>query len=288
MKKTLVIFFLFITFFFILQADAQFLTLDDASIHYEVQGKGPAIVLIHGWGVSLDSWHFLFPELTDNYTVIRYDRRGCGKSDGTPDITLDPVDLKKLLDYLKIEQAVILGHSQGGEVAMRFVLTFPERSNGLILLGSIPPAGFGLSWNGTDALPTEMEKIAREKGIDYLKGLFSVHPIGNGFVAGTEGLTIMAKMFGDYEGKDLLNTKPLANATPAPDINRLSEISVPTLIITGELEMPYLQIVSDALDYAVANSERVVIKGGGHSVMLQQPESFNAEVKRFLSNIFPK
>lgn len=286
--RLFVLLLLFFSYYVFAYANEKFVKIDDVKFRYELQGEGPAVVLIHGWGVSLESWHFLFPALTDNYTVLRYDRRGFGKSDSMPDLSSDPTDLHRLLDYLKIDQAVILGHSQGGEVALRFALTYPERIAGLVLFGSAAPDGFGLPWNGNDALPLNMEEVARKKGMDSLRAMFSGHALGDGFVEGTEGLRIMSEMFQAYEGKDLLSQNQSLKSKSLPSIARLSEISVNTLVITGELEMPYFQIVSDALAYGIPNSERVIVKGGGHSLMLQQPERFNAEIKRYLKKIYDK
>lgn len=271
----------------LVHAKDQYLSLDGVKLRYETAGSGPAVVLIHGWAVSLESWHFLFPDLLDEYTVIRYDRRGFGKSNGSPDVSLDPIDLRNLLDKLKIEQAILIGHSQGGGSALRFALSFPERLLGLVLFGSEPPTGFGLPWSGPDAMPSGMAQAARNHGLDTVRDMFVGHPIGNGFVQGTEGHRIMTAMFEAYDGRDLLNPEPSAKATPSPNIGRLTEIVVPTLVITGDLELPYLQIASDALAYGIPNAERIVVQGGGHSVMLQQPERFNAEINRFLSSLFP-
>ena len=119
-----------------------------------------------------------------------------------------------------------------------------------------------------------------------MRAMFNGHPMANGFIEGSEGSEILTTMFRAYDGRDLLEPKPSANATPPPDVGRLSEIVVPTLVITGEMEMPYFQIVSDALAYGIPNAERVVVPGGGHSVMLQQPERFNGEIKRFLAAVY--
>ena len=270
-----------------LYAQERFISLDDVKLRYEIAGNGPAVVFLHGWGVDLGSWHFLFPSLSDKYTVIRYDRRGFGQSEGRADQSLDPIDLRELLDELKIDRAVLLGHSQGGGSALRFAFAFPERLNGLILFGSAPPYGFGLPWNGPDAFPSGLARIAREHGLDSMRAVVYAHPIANGFVEGSEGLKIVSRMFGAYSGQDLLEPKPSANATPAPHISRLSEIKVPTLVITGEMEMPYFQIAGDALAYGIPNAERVIVAGGGHSVMLQQPESFDREIKEFLARVYP-
>lgn len=263
----------------------KYLTTGDIQMRYQVSGDGDAVILLHGWGNSLESWHFLFPELAANYKTVRYDRRGFGKSGGSPDVSLDPVDLCLLMDSLKIEKAVIIGHSQGGGSALGFALAYPDRLTGLVLFGAAAPAGFGLPWNGPDAFPSNMVQIAREHGLDSMKTMFAGHPVGKGIVLGTEGADIMIAMFGAYDGRDILNSKPTANATPAPDIKRLGEVKVPALVITGEMEMPYFKIVSDALAYGIPNAVRAVIPGGGHSVHLQQPALFNAEIKKFLGSI---
>ena len=80
--------------------------------------------------------------------VIRYDRRGFGESSGKPDFTADPADLKALLETLGHPRAHILGHSQGGGVALTFAVRYPEMVEGLILFGTGPPAGFGLALRG--------------------------------------------------------------------------------------------------------------------------------------------
>ncbi len=269
-----------------LHAQDEFLSLDDVTLRYEVAGDGPAVVLLHGWAVSLESWHFLFPALSEDYTVIRYDRRGFGKSGGFPDASLDPVDLRDILDELEIEKAVVIGHSQGSVSALRFALAFPERLSGLVLYGGGPPEGFGLPFNGPDAIPYEqMAKTAQEEGLDAMRALFDGHPMMDGFVEGSEGIEIAMTMFGAYDGRDLLHPKPSADATPPPNVARLSEIMVSTLVITGEFEMPYFQIVSDAVAYGISHAERVIVPGGGHVVMLQQPERFNGEIKRFLAGV---
>ena len=268
-------------------AQDRYLALDDVTLRYEIAGNGPHVVLLHGWAVSLESWHYLFPALSDDYTVIRYDRRGFGQSTDSPDLSLDPIDLRDLLDKLEIEKAVVIGHSQGTDSALRFAFAFPERLSGLVLVGSGPPEGFGLPWNGPDAIDFEqLAKTAQEKGLDAMRASFDGHPMMNGFVEGSEGFEIAMTMFGSYDGRDLLQPKPPANATPPPDIRRLSEIAVPTLVITGEMEMMYFQIVSDALAYGIPNAERVVVQGGGHVVMLQQPENFNSEITDFLAAVF--
>lgn len=271
-----------------MQAQEQYLPLDDIKLRYEVAGTGPlAVVLLHGWSINLHSWDYLFPVLADEYTVVRYDRRGYGRSEGPVDLSLDPVDLSKLLDHLRVEKAVLLGHSEGGASALRFALAYPDRLEGLILFGAPPPAGFGLPWNGPDAV-NRIPGIAIEHGLDSMLTWLYEQPISDGFVEGGKGMQLILDMHELYTGQELLDPKPPANATPPPDISRLNEVEVPTLVITGAMEMPYFQIVSDALAFGIPNAERVIVSGGGHSVMLQEPERFNAEIQRFLASVWER
>ncbi len=166
--------------------DLRSLPVEGAVLQYEVAGTGPAVVLLHGWAHSLESWHYLFPDLAETYTTLRFDRRGFARSSGMPDTSLDPLDVQVLLDSLGIEKTVVVGHSQGANSALRFALEFPERLSGLILLGSGPPSGLGVPWNGPDRLPRGHAQIAREEGMAAWLALWNGHPINNGFVDGTE------------------------------------------------------------------------------------------------------
>jgi pimeloyl-ACP methyl ester carboxylesterase len=259
--------------------------VDGAVLQYEVEGNGPAVVLLHGWAHNLESWHFLFPVLAENYTTIRLNRRGFSTSTGHPDTSLDPLDVLELLDSLGIQRAVMIGHSQGADSALRFALAFPDRLTGLVLFGSGPPSGFGLPWNGPDRPPAGYMRVAREEGMEAWASLWDGHPISDGFVEGTEGADIGFAMVAEYDGRDLLDPQPSANATPPPEIERLGEITIPTLVISGELEMPYFQIAGDVLAYGIQTANRVIVEGGGHSVHLQQPDRFNREIVQFLSTI---
>lgn len=260
---------------------ARTLSVDGVELRYVVRGNGPAVVLLHGWGIDRRSWSFLSPALSVDFTVVSLDRRGFGESGGSPDLSLEPGDIAAILDELQIQRAVVVGHSQGASSALRFVLNFPGRVESLVLYGSIPPAGFGLPWNGPDALPL-MGRIASEEDLDAMKALFDGHPITAGFVPGTPGDSLRNTMFRDYEGRDILNPVASAAATPPPRMEDLARVSVPTLVVTGELEMPYFQIVSDALAYGIRGAERAQVPGGGHSVHLQRPEAFAALLVDFI------
>jgi len=253
-------------------------------LYYEIVGNGPPLVLIHGWASNSLCWEDQIPAFQKEFRVLRYDRRGFGKSGGLPDITADPADLDALLEHVGIKSAIILGHSQGGYVALGFVQNYPQRVSSLILYGAAPPDGFGVSWSGSDAWPlAQLKDVARTKGVEAIWKMLANHPLLYGDQMSPEAQARVQKIRSMYSGADLLNDLPQSGQTARPTMARTVDISIPTLVITGENEMPYYRLVGDALAYAVPNASRVVIKNGGHRANASQPAAFNAAVLEFLN-----
>ena len=101
--------------------------------------SAPVVVLIHGLGLNKDCWQWMIPDLTDSYCVLSYDLHGHGESNdpGTePNLSLFSKQLIDLLDFCKIQKAVIIGFSLGGMVARRFVQDAPQKSQGMVILHS--------------------------------------------------------------------------------------------------------------------------------------------------------
>jgi len=114
------------------------------TLHYEQIGSGPDLVLIHGVGGNIATWHFrIVPALWDRYRVLTYDLRGHGYSDRTPDgytCTSLATDLSLLLDELGVERANVVGHSYGADVALYFSYLYPARVRRAVLIEPMVPA----------------------------------------------------------------------------------------------------------------------------------------------------
>lgn len=114
------------------------------NLYYEITGNGHPVVLIHSGGTDLRLWTFLAPLLAKNYKVITYDGRGAGKSPSPLKDANFVEDVLALLDHLELNQATIIGHSMGGQIATDFALNYPERVSKLVL---IAPSLTGFSYS---------------------------------------------------------------------------------------------------------------------------------------------
>lgn len=103
-------------------------------LYFEITGNGHPVVLIHSGGADLRQWTFLVSFLSKNYKVIAFDGRGAGKSPSPIKHANYVEDVLELMDYLKLNQATIIGHSMGGQIATDFALNYPERVSNLVLI----------------------------------------------------------------------------------------------------------------------------------------------------------
>lgn len=115
----------------------------NTAIHFETFGKGPAIVLLHGFLESSTMWKPLISSLSKNHFLITLDFPGHGKSDVISEIhsmELMAEVVNEILQHLQIPSATFIGHSMGGYVTMAYAELFPEKMDKLILLNSTPAA----------------------------------------------------------------------------------------------------------------------------------------------------
>lgn len=109
---------------------------NDIELYYEIHGEGKPLVLISGLGYSSWQWHKMVPLLAEKFQVITFDNRGVGQSDkpaGPYTAGMLAQDTVGLLDALKIDKAIVVGHSMGGFIAQAIALDFPQRVEKLIL-----------------------------------------------------------------------------------------------------------------------------------------------------------
>lgn len=263
-------------------AQSRSVNVGDAVINYEITGQGEALVLIHGWAQDLTIWDHQAQEFGHQYRVIRYDRRGFGKSTGYADATVDPEDLRVLLDSLQIRSAILLGLSAGARAAVNFAVAFPDRVRALVIYGLAPIPGFTPAPEG----PTPVmifRTIAQKHGLDSTGKALRAHPLSWIPPNRPELQELQKAQWSRYAGKDLLDPRPESGRVPHASLDQVALITVPTLVISGNHDLPLFTQVGDTLVRRIKGARRAMIANAGHGAHFAQPAQFNAAVLQFLA-----
>lgn len=239
--------------------------------------KTPPLVVLHGWGLSGQAFAPLTTELTRlGYPVFAPDLPGFGKSDmPTRPLTLTDYAyfLSHYLEKQRIKNPVFIGHSFGGRVALTFNRRYPNRIRALILTG-VP--GF---------TPIPKRKLALFIFIAKLgRLLFSIPPLSllKDQVRRWYYYVVGAKEFFRAEGAMRVTFKRIVREDLAP---AMAAISVPTLLIWGELDSIVPTPIAERMHRAIEGSEFVIIPDADHGVPFKQPEIFVPYVTRFLESL---
>jgi len=260
-------------------AIAETLRVDAGTIHYEIRGKGPAIVLLHGGFGDRRMWNEQFDVLADSYQVVRYDQPGFGQS-SKPEAAYSPVSvLLQLLDHLGIQKTYLIGNSMGGTLAIDFTLLHPDRVASIVLVGS-GPGGFPFPKEDQDKM-NAVFSIAAQKGLPAAVELWLVNPMVAVAMSNARTKELLSKMLNDNSGIFLMRFWPVEKMEP-PAIQRLKEIKKPTLIIIGDKDTPLIREFAGTASSGISGAKQIVIQDADHLPQMERPAEFNKAVLEFL------
>ncbi|TFG88215.1 MAG: alpha/beta hydrolase [Candidatus Atribacteria bacterium] len=258
------------------QSVSGYLRAGNDSIFYETAGSGSVIVLIHDGLLPHNVWDDQFFLFSKSHRVIRYDRRGHGKSSPATGSYTDLDDLADLFTELKIDSASLIGCSSGGALAINFTLQYPQKVTSLVLVGAVV-SGFSYTTHFKSRgghLPPGMTD-PMETSIYYAsEDPYSIYYENSD--AREKALKIVKK----YPQR--FSSFPRYVSQPVPAYRRLNEIRVPALILIGEYDIPDVHAHSGVINAGIRNSTRVIIPNSGHLIPLEQPVLFNEAVMSFL------
>jgi 3-oxoadipate enol-lactonase len=259
------------------------LRLPGARLAYRVAGDGPAVVLVHGFGLDMRMWGPQIAHLAARYQVVSYDCRGFGSSG-----PFDPAvgythasDLLTLLDHLGIGQAVLAGLSFGGRVALQATLAAPDRVGGLVLLDAVLD---GVPWDPESQAAIELAgELARTRGLLAGRAAWLAHPLFAAARHQPEVAGQLAAMVAGYPGQHWIGHDPHEQGEGL--IDRLAELAVPALVVVGEQDVPGFREMSAVLARRIPGARYHVIPGAGHMVNMEQPAAVNEVLMRFLGDL---
>lgn len=268
-----------------MQKQAGFAEMNGTRLYYEVAGTGFPLALIHGFAGDTTYWDDQFEAFAQHYKVIRYDRRGFGKSANPTEQRYSHFDdLKALLEHLGIAQAHILGHSDGCGIAVDFALAHPDMTRSLLPVSGGPG---GFTW--PQELGDEVGKVfdaarenARKSGAKAGNETLLQVPIAKASLENPEVAARLVQMILNYPGWHWFNQDPAAELNP-PAAERLDQIKAPTCIIVGEREYEGNLLGAEFMRQHIPNAQKIVIPGAGHAVNMEAPRQFNEIVLSFLT-----
>jgi pimeloyl-ACP methyl ester carboxylesterase len=229
------------------------------TVHYEVAGQGPAVVLIHGLSGSGRWWVYNVPVLAERYRVYNVDVVGFGRSRGQRLVLQEAGNwLAEWLQVTGIAQAHLVGHSMGGYIAAEVAALAPEAVRRLVLVDALVlPMGPGLVRHALD-----LARAARYMSLRFLPVL-----VGDVLRAGPRTMWQATR---EVLSADLSS--------------RLGEVQAETLVIWGEHDTLLDPQLGRELEEQLPHARFVCVEGAGHNPMWDRPQRFNELLLDFLED----
>lgn len=259
---------------------------DGVALNVLAEGDGRPVVLLHGHTLDLRVWDDLAPVLLGaGFRAVRYDQRGHGRSAspasgyGWGDHARD---CAAVIERLGGAPAHVIGLSKGGGIALELALRRPELVRSLVLIGPLVP-DYALS---AELLASfrELARAIRQDGVQAaIAGRWMQHPLiasAHALPGARERLEAMA--LGFPAGEYFATSRDVADRDWKAT-ERLGEIEAPTLVVTGEHDVPDFSAMSSLLAERIPGARLEVVAGSGHLVPLERPGKLARLVVPFLS-----
>ncbi|MGC8782041.1 MAG: alpha/beta fold hydrolase [Anaerolineae bacterium] len=280
--------------------DSRFIEVSGLSLHARIAGQGaPLIILLHGFGANTESWRKVMQPLAQHGTVVAYDRPGFGLTERpldealrswpganpySPEAQADQV--VALIQALGFEQAVLVGNSAGGTVALYAYLRHPERVQGLVFVDAAIYTGGGA--------PGWIKPLLGTPQFRRLGPLVSRSLSAQGdrllALAWHDPAKITPEDIAAYRRATRVENwdRALWEFTLASrDLHlaeRVAEVRIPALVITGDDDRIVPTGESIRLARELSDAELVVIPACGHVPQEECPEAFVDALRPFLSH----
>jgi pimeloyl-ACP methyl ester carboxylesterase len=262
-------------------ATEHFVDIADGRLFYRREGRGEALLLVHGFGLDHRVWAPQWPALTAAFDVISVDLRGFGRASapGTAPYAHHE-DLRALLDALGVERAHLVGHSLGGGIAASLAVAHPQRTGRLVL--SAPLLRGYTQLGALMALLKSVWQIAASAGLDAARTAWLGAELFAPSLATPGGAALLPAIMADYSGWHWQNRDPETGLEP-PLAQRLHELLAPTLVLVGTRDLPDFVHMGEALAAQAPNARLELLPDLGHGPSVENPELFNALTLNFLT-----
>jgi 3-oxoadipate enol-lactonase len=261
--------------------------VEPRQVEYDVVGDGPPVVLIHSDVADSRLWDAQVEALAPSHRVVTYDRPGFGRTPLSPGPFCQVADLRGLLNRLELERVSLVGCSGGGNVALDFALTRPERVDRLVL---VAPGLHGWDWSAELEVADEEETRLFEAGDDEAAADAQVRLWADGQRSPDE----VEAAVREYTRQAVLQSyrhyrAALEHGEPGPPerldppaLERLGDVRAPTLVVVGAADVPDLHGIADRLADKIQRARKEVVAGAAHMLPRERPDELNRLLLDFL------
>jgi len=242
----------------------------------------PVVVLIHGLGLTRQTWADHLPALSGSFRVLTYDLCGHGESalpDRTPSLTVLSDQLRDLMDHLHIASATLIGFSLGGMINRRFAMEHPDRASSLVILNSPHERGAQAQLlvedraAQSDAGPAATINATIERW--FTPGFRASHPEAVARVRAS----VLANDPGNFaRHRHVLAHGVMELIRPTPPISHL------TLVMTCENDSGSTPAMAKAIATEITGAKAVIVPTLQHLGLIEQPALFTAPILYFLTH----
>jgi pimeloyl-ACP methyl ester carboxylesterase len=263
---------------------------DGVSIHVQEAGHGPdAAILIHGFGEGAYIWRLLAASLAGRFRTLAVDLRGHGDSswdkDGEYRIDDHVADMLGVIDALKLERVILIGHSLGGEVVLRIAASRPGRITACVVVDFGPD----LKSEGTARIREDLNESLRkwESLGEYATWLQARRPL---VPAAMIDIIARGGLRASPDGGFLLKCDPALGRAPLPQRSAeiwrlLPSIRPPVLLLRGIASAVLPRPVAEQMQQSLPDASLATVERAGHAVMADNPEGTERAVQAFLVRI---
>ncbi len=261
-------------------------TDDRVRLYYEEHGEGTPLVLAYGIGGNAKMWDVNVPGLASRHRLVLWEPRGHARSDSPADpakysFARWALDLKAVLDHLRIRRAHVGGLSLGAGIATRFALAFPGRVRSLVVTNSSSASGLPLSWQNIVMRARSIE-ITLTQGMDAMAEFaMAANPNVSERLALDPGAK--AEFYEEYRQLTPIGYANSLRALLAMDhiTDELRRLRMPVLLVGGDRD-PSLGPMT-VMHRKIRGSQLVVLSPASHFANRDQPEVWNRTVLEFLA-----
>jgi len=277
---------------------------DGLQLHWSLIGSGPLMICSNGVGVGTFFWKYICQRYSDRFSILLWDYRGHGNSDRDSAKVLKDVSIRRHTQDLELmyqtlfpenPPVILTGHSMGCQVALEFQRRNPQSVRALILL--LGAAGKSLETFGNSRYSQYIFRLTH-------KFIRNIGPTTNSIT----GRLVKSRLAWPFTHKLALvdpyyTTKedfwPYLEHMASMDIlvflaaawechlhnawDSLQDIKIPTLIVAAEADSFFPIDIMKKLHHMIPNSEFLVLSGGSHAAIIEQPETINFRLDRFFS-----